>query len=76
LAIKRNRARIKKDKETDGEIAYRHQENQALYYSADQVFIVDANRDYESMLKSLKSIALDCFLLDSKKARQLSEGQM
>jgi len=65
-AINRNRARIKKDKETDDEIAFRHKDNQGLNFSAEQVFIVDANRDYNSVLKSLKSIVWECFLVDDK----------
>jgi Thymidylate kinase len=67
VAIKRNRARIKKDKESDDEIAFRHKKNQGLDYSADQFFFVDANRDYEGVLKSLKSIVWECLLADSKK---------
>jgi thymidylate kinase len=62
-AIKRNRARIKKDKETDDEIASRHKENQRLNYSADRVFIVDADREYDSVLNRVKSIAWECLLV-------------
>lgn len=61
-AIKRNRARTKKDKETDGEIAFRHKENQGLNFCARKVFFVDANHDYNSVLKSLKAIAWSCLL--------------
>ena len=64
-AINRNRARIKKDKETDEVIAFRHKENQGLDFSARQVFFVDTNRDYDSVLKSLKSIAWECLLKGS-----------
>ncbi len=61
-AINRNRARIKKDKETDDEIAFRHRDNQGLDFRAHRVFLVDANRDYDSVLKNLKSIAWDCLI--------------
>jgi len=74
-AIKRNRTRIKKDKETDDEIAYRHKENQGLYYSANQAFVVDANRDYESVLKSLKLIAWECLLVNGNRPQKLSVEQ-
>jgi len=59
-AIRRNRARVKKDKESDDEIAIRHMDNQGLDFSAQKIFLVDANRDYDSVLKSLKSIAWQC----------------
>jgi thymidylate kinase len=75
-AIKRNRARIKKDKETDDEIAFRHKENQGIDYSADQVFFVNANRDYKSVLKSLKSITWECLLVNGKKPQKLPEDQV
>ncbi len=61
-AINRNRARIKKNKETDDEIAFRHKDNQGLDFCVRQVFFVDANRDYDSVLKSLKSIVWKCLL--------------
>ena len=65
-AIKRNRSRIKKDKETDNEIKFRHKENQELIYSANKVFFVDADRDYDSVLNGVKSIAWECLLVANK----------
>jgi len=65
-AIKRNRKRIKKDKETDDGIAFRHKDNQGLSFGAEQVFIVDANRDYDSVLKSLKSISWKFLLVKNQ----------
>jgi len=62
VAIKRNRSRIKAEKETDEVIAFRHKDNQRLEFCAHQVFFVDANRDYNSVLKSLKAIAWGCLL--------------
>jgi thymidylate kinase len=59
-AIRRNRERVKKDKETDHEITSRHQDNQGLSFSARQVFLVDADRAYAGVLDSLKSIAWRC----------------
>ena len=56
-AINRNRGRIKKDKETDGEISFRHANNQGLDYRANQIFFVNANRAYQDVLKDLKSIS-------------------
>jgi thymidylate kinase len=64
-AIERNRKRIKKDKETDEVIVFRHKENQGLDYRAHQVFFVDANRDYDSVLKKLRSIAWKCLWQNS-----------
>lgn len=55
-AIKRNRNRNKIDKETDEGIVQRHTENQGLDYCAEQVIVVDGNRDYESVLSELKSV--------------------
>lgn len=65
-AVNRNRARIKKDKETDDEIIFRHKNNQGLDFSAEQVDIVDANRDYDSVLKSLKSISWKFLLVKNQ----------
>lgn len=59
-AIRRNRARVKKDKESDEEIVLRHMDNQGLEFSAQKFFLVDANRDYDSVLRNLKSIAWQC----------------
>ncbi len=56
-AISRNRKRVKKDKETDAGITFRHKNNQGLNFSSDKILFVDANRDYNSVLKNLKSIA-------------------
>jgi thymidylate kinase len=62
-AIIRNRTRTKKGKETDDEITLRHHDNQGLDFNANQTFIVDANRDYEVVLKDLKSIVWGTLLL-------------
>lgn len=70
-AIRRNRTRIKKDKETDDGIACRHKENQGLDYSANHAFVVDANRDYESVLKSLKLLTWEYLLINGKKLQRL-----
>lgn len=61
-AVRRNRARVKRDKETDGEIVSRHQDNQGLSFRARRVFMVDADRPYEEVLGSLKSLVWECLL--------------
>jgi thymidylate kinase len=70
-AIIRNRTRIKKYKETDDAIARRHKENQGPDYSAKHAFVVDANRDYESVLKSLKLLTWEYLLVNGKKPQKL-----
>lgn len=62
VAIKRNKTRGKKDKETDDEIISRHNDNQRLNFCAHQVILVDANCEYGSVLKRLKSIAWEGLL--------------
>lgn len=65
-AIKRNRARVKKDKETDDEISFRHKDNQGLDFCANHIYSANANGDYGSVLKSLKSVAWECLLRSNK----------
>jgi len=60
VAIERNRGRTKKDKETDNEIAVRHKDNQGLDYCSRQVFVVNADSDYATVLKSMKYFAWVC----------------
>ncbi len=61
-AIKRNRDRIKKDKETDDGIVFRHKNNQGLDFHANKIFFVDANLEYKNVLKNIKQITWKCIL--------------
>jgi thymidylate kinase len=55
-AIERNQQRVKRGKETDAEIFYRHKNNQQLDFRTKQTVIVDANHDYDTVLRNVKRI--------------------
>lgn len=54
IAIKRNQARIKDDKETDDQLRLRYSENADLHYNAFDFEIIDTSREFPVVLRELK----------------------
>jgi len=54
VALERNRSRIKKGKETDNEIIFRHKFNQNLEYNAVTIAHVDMNRSIDETMNDIK----------------------
>jgi thymidylate kinase len=53
IALQRNRARVKSDKETDVQLQKRYRENSGLHYEARHFEIVDTTQDLQTVLKEL-----------------------
>jgi thymidylate kinase len=53
IALQRNRARVKSDKETDTQLHKRYRENSGLQYEARHFEIVDATEDLQTVLTEL-----------------------
>ena len=56
VAVKRNKQRKKKDKETEEALRYRHSKNNNLTYKSDLVYNIDTNKDYTILVNQVKNI--------------------
>ena len=56
VAVERNRARIKDDKESDAEIRWRHENNRDLDYGNSRVIVVDTGCEYSQTLRNVKRL--------------------
>lgn len=56
VAIHRNRSRIKHNKEKDGEIQQRYENNRNLEFRAKECVVLDANREYSAVLHDAKTL--------------------
>lgn len=54
IALQRNRARVKNDKETDAQLHKRYRENSGLHYETRHFEIIDATQDLQTVLRKLK----------------------
>lgn len=55
VALKRNRDRVKLDKESDDDLKLRYSLNQNLNYSADNYYLINSNKDFNIVVDEIKT---------------------
>lgn len=56
VAVKRNKSRYKKGKESEMFLRKRHKENQNLNYNSKMFYKINTNRNYDLVIKEIKSL--------------------